>query len=173
MDMKKLVPESLNESQEFERGQDPKRSMGIGIQPISWDDAVEAYGKSDIGRLINPEDRWGRDDPELDSFFDPQDYNEDTESFTEFHIWGTIDHPMSGYGGSYNTTDMSLEGKVESDGKIHVSGTITKEVGKIRRGEDGDYDGERYGGKKGKPSDLEFTADNMEEVFDQLENYAQ
>ena len=28
--MKKLVPESLNEAQDFEQGQDPKRAMGIG-----------------------------------------------------------------------------------------------------------------------------------------------
>ena len=161
----------VKENIKFERGKDPKRAMGIGIQPISWDETVEAYENSDIQRLINPEDRWG--DPELDSFFEPEDYDEDTESFTKFSINCVIDHPMSGYNGTYNSADVSLDGEKLPDGKIHVTGIKEMDVGKIRKGEDGDYDGERYGGKISKPQKVDWLVDNMEDLFDGLEEIPQ
>jgi hypothetical protein len=41
MDMKKLVPESLNEAQEFERGRDPKEAMGIGLNKEYYDRKIQ------------------------------------------------------------------------------------------------------------------------------------
>jgi len=161
---------TVNE-EKFERGQDPKRTMGIGIQPFVWDELYDMWEDSDFKRLVDPDNTWG--DTEIDSFFYPYGDEDWEDTFTKFEASGIIDHPMSGYGGSYNQADVDLTVEKLPDGKIHIYGTKVMEIGKIRRGEDGDYDGERYGGKKGKPKKVDFTIDSVDDLFDALEEVPQ
>lgn len=164
-----FVYESLN----FERGGDPKKSLGIGLNPFIWDELYDLWEESDFKRLVNPEKRFAK--TSLDSFFyvDEEDEMGSPEVFLKFGIMGVIDHPMSGYEGSYNQADVNLTVEKIADGKINVYGTSVMEIGKIRKGEDGDYDGDRYGGKKQKPKKIDFTIDSIDDLFDALEDIPQ
>ena len=121
----KLVPESLTEAQDFQKGQDPKRAMGIGIEPLI-DQLSDAYSESpdNIKNLFSFDDFREGDAPNV------------------VHFKGTIDHPMSGYGGVFNEAHMNITLTQDPATKvISVKGTKQMLVGDYddREG-DLDYD---------------------------------
>jgi hypothetical protein len=170
----------LQENVNFERGQDPKDVMGIGVKPFDWDEIYDAWEGSDAQRLFDP-DGWG-DKPHFDSFMEGI---VDEEGLTgdevdaaydapyKIALSGIIDHPMSGYGGSYNQAHLDLVAEKLPNEKIHVTGTKIMEHGSIEKDEDGDYAGERYGGSMGKEEQIDDTFDSVKELIDALEEYPQ
>ena len=169
---------TVNEA--FERGQDPKRSMGIGIEPFDWDEIYDEWEGSNAQRLFDP-DGWG-DKPHFDNFMEgivdeegltDEEIDAAYQNPIKISIYGTIDHPMSGYGGSYNQADLDLTAEKLPNGKIRIYGTKTMEFGKVEKDEDGDYTGERYNGKKSKPEEVDFEVDDIRELMVALEEMPQ
>ena len=69
---------------------------------------------------------------ELSFGFDAAEGEDDESDDPVLDIWfsGEIEHPMSGYGDSYNTEiNVEGKGKISKDGKITCEGTYKMEVG--------------------------------------------
>lgn len=86
---------------------------------------------------------WNGDPCLEDASFDyevKEGENEDSDNpELEFSISGDIEHPMSGYGESFNTAvDVNLKGSIKPDGTITVEGTYKMEVGPATYDDDSD-----------------------------------
>lgn len=171
----------LAEGVNFERGQDPKKAMGIGIQPFDWDEILDAWDTSNLGNLTGG---GGGHQGDMDSLIEvddsdfPSDLPDEKEQAlydnpVKLRIYGNIDHPMSGYGGSYNEADVDLTAEKLPDGKIRVHGTVTKEYGSIEKEDEDDDYGERIFGSKDKPHKTDWIADDLDDMMSGLEEMPQ
>jgi len=81
---------------------------------------IEEHMKSSHGSIFE----------DTDFSYDSVDGTEDDDAELEITISGDIEHPMSGYGDSYNTAiDVDGVGFIKPDGTITIKGTYKMEVG--------------------------------------------
>jgi len=119
---------------------------------------------------IQPGNGQGTIFEDLSFNWDTADGSEDDTSKLNIWIYGEIEHPMSGYGDSYNTAiNVEGEGNITPDGKIYIKGTYKMEVGTaIYIDELDELRKIENSAEIGEEQTFEWTSDDAEDFVDGL-----